>query len=344
MTEISTNPVHIQPGLNNLLSRYAECMMWLARYMERIENLARLLEVTESFVRGADGRPGWDTILQINSDEDCFFARHQTATEQEVLAFYVTEQENPNSIKAMAHAVRENARAVRPLISTEMWMQLNVFTRWVLDLHPSDIRANSLSGLCNRLKQECQSHYGITEGTLYRDQAWLFYLLGKHLERSDQITRLIDIRYHTLLPAHEEVGSGIDITQWASILRSAAAYHAFRRLQPVTTTPVNVVGFLLKNEGFPRSLSTSLRMLDSTLSTIAGHGSLRRLCAPIQECVAELRVTLADQTVEDIIIRGLHEYMQWIQTQISRVQQETALAFWPAPGILGGTPSVQVQQ
>lgn len=343
MTELSAGLFEMQPGLNNLLSRYGECMMWLARYMERIENLARLLEVTESFVRGPDGQPGWDTILQINSDEDCFYTRHQSVTEEDVIAFYVTEKENPNSIKAMAHAVRENARAVRPLISTEMWMQLNVFTRWVLDLQPSDIRMNSLSGLCNRLKQDCQSHFGITEGTLYRDQAWLFYLLGKYLERSDQITRLIDIRYHTLLPGHEPVGSDIDITQWASILRSAAAYHAFRRLQPVTTTPPNVVGFLLKNDAFPRSLTTSLRLVDSTLSTLAGHGSLRRLCAPIQERVAELRVTLADQTVDDIIIRGLHEYMQWIQTQISKAQQETAHAFWPVTPH-AGTVQIQTQQ
>ncbi len=333
----------MQPGLNNLLSRYGECMMWLARYMERIENTARLLEVTESFVRGPDGQPGWDTILQIHSDEDFFYTRHKTITEQDVIAFYVTEKENPNSIKAMAHAARENARAVRPLISTEMWMQLNVFTRWVLDLHPSDIRKNSLSGLCSRLKQECQTHYGITEGTLYRDQAWLFYLLGKHLERSNQITQLIDIRYHTLLPGYDEVGSDIDITQWASILRSAAAYHAFRRLQPVTTTPANVVGFLLKNDAFPRSLTTSLRLLDSTLSTIAGHGSLRRLCAPIQERVAELRVTLAEQTVDDIIIRGLHEYMDWIQIQISLVQDETAHAFWPTIPH-NSTPPAEVAQ
>ncbi|GBR30128.1 alpha-E domain-containing protein [Acetobacter orleanensis] len=329
MTEISANFSSMQPGLNTLLSRYGESMMWLARYMERIENLARLLEVTESFVRGPDGQPGWDTILQINSDEECFYARHQSVTETDVVTFYVTEKENPNSIKAMAHAARENARAVRPLISTEMWTQLNVFTGWVLKLQPSDIRLDSLYDLCNRLKQECQSHFGITEGTLYRDQAWLFYLLGKYLERGDQTTRLIDIRYHTLLPGHEPVGSDIDLTQWASILRSAAAYHAFRRQQPVTTTPANVVGFLLKNDAFPRSLSTSLRLVDNALSMLAGHGSMRRLCAPIQERMAELRATLADQTVEDIIIRGLHEYMQWIQIQISQVQQETACAFWP---------------
>ncbi|OUI83384.1 alpha-E domain-containing protein [Acetobacter tropicalis] len=330
MTQIAFGLSSVLPGLNHLLSRYAESMMWLARYMERIENLARLLEVTEAFVRGPDGHTGWDSIIQLNSDEDRFFSLHDSATEEDVLVFYVTERANPNSIKAMAHSVRENARAVRPLISTEMWMQLNIFTRWVLDLEFSDIRLNSLSSICNRLKLECQTHFGVTEGTLYRDQAWLFYLLGKHLERSDQITRLIDIRYHTLLPQDEKIGSDIDITQWASVLRSAAAYHAFRRLQPVTTTPANVVGFLLKNEGFPRSLATNLSQLDSTLAALAGHRSLRKRCSSLQERVADLRVTLLDQTADDIIIRGLHEYMTWVQGQLSLLQAEVADAFWPA--------------
>ncbi|MGO2959163.1 MAG: alpha-E domain-containing protein [Acetobacter sp.] len=343
MMQTSVQSSHTLPGLNNLLSRYAEGMMWLARYSERIENLARLLEVTEGFVRGPDGQTGWDSIIQINSDETPFFALHTEATEANVVAFYVTEMANPNSIKSMAHAMRENARAVRPLISTEMWTHLNMFTRWVLELQFSDIRQNSLSSICNRLKHDCQTHYGVTEGTLYRDQAWLFYQLGKQLERSDQITRLIDIRYHTLLPTGEKAGSEIDSTQWASILRSAAAYHAFWRIQPIATTPANVVGFLLKNDGFPRSLAVCLEVFDSTLSVLAGHNSLRRLCGPIQERVAYLRVTLQDQTADDMIIRGLHEYMQWIQTQIAHIQNDIAQAFWPPVSAIESSQT-QVQQ
>lgn len=331
MMNASTSSRGVLPGLNGLLSRYAESMLWLARYIERIENLARLMEVTETFVRGADGQTGWDSIIQINSDETTFYALHKEATEADVLAFYVTEQANPNSINAMANTVRENARSVRPLISTEMWAHLNMFTRWMLDLQFSDIRQNSLSSICNRLKQECQTHYGITEGTLYRDQAWLFYMLGKQLERSDQITRLIDIRYHTLLPDGEKAGSDLDSTQWAAILRSAAAYHAFRRLQPVTSTPENVVGFLLKNEGFPRSLATSLSTFDALVSMLAAHKNMRSKCIPLQERAAELRVTLQEQTANDMILRGLHEYMQWIQTEIQLIQNDMAAAFWPRP-------------
>lgn len=329
MSRFNPHMAGMLPDLNTLLSRYAENMMWLARYMERIENLARVLEVTEAFVRGADGRPVWESIVQINSDEERFRALYPAANEEDYLRFYVTDCANPSSIKAMAQCVRENARSARPLISTEMWMQLNVFTRWVLDLDVSDIRRTGLSALCNRIKQDCQSHAGITEGTLYRDQAWLFYLLGRHLERSDQITRLIDTRYHTLLPDASEVGSEIDMTQWASVLRSAAAYHAFRRLKPVTTTPANVVGFLLKNEGFPRSLALNLRHADSVLGALSTHYNLRRQCSDVQERLSELRAMLEDQTAEEIIIRGLHECMHWIQEQIEACQNGLAAAYWP---------------
>lgn len=328
MTQLSAPSAGMLPGLNTLLSRYAESMMWLARYMERIENLARLIEVTEAFVRGPDGETGWDSIVQINSDESRFQALYPSASGEDVLQFYIIDPANPSSIRAMANAVRENARSVRPLISTEMWMQLNIFTRWILDLKPGDIRQTGLSALCNHIKQDCQTHTGITEGTLYRDQAWLFYLLGRHLERSDQITRLIDIRYHKLLPL-DEIGSEIDTTQWVSVLRSAAAYHAFRRLQPVTTTPANVVGFLLKNEGFPRSLALNLRQTADVLAALSTHYNLRKHGYAVQERLAELRATLEDQSSAEIIIRGLHEYMHWIQTQIEAIQNELAAAYWP---------------
>ncbi|ATU73709.1 alpha-E domain-containing protein [Komagataeibacter rhaeticus] len=328
MTQVSAFPPPVLPGLRNLLSRYAESTMWLARYMERIENMARLIEVTSTSVQASNMDAGWDSVIRINADDALFFQHHKSVTERSVVSFYITDRDNPDSIVSMARCARENARVLRPLISTEMWMHLNVFTRWVMELGPDDTGAGYLSTLCTRLKQDCQTHFGITEGTLYRDQAWLFYILGKNLERADQITRLIDIKYHTLLPSGAGVGSDIDMSQWTSVLRSAAAYHAFRRVLPEGMTPANIVGFMLKNDGFPRSLSASLRSVDCALASLAGEYRLRH-CSPSQERVEELRVTLVEQTVEDIIMRGLHEYMDWIQRQLRQIQNDIANAFWP---------------
>jgi uncharacterized alpha-E superfamily protein len=315
-------------AMPNLLSRQAESMIWLARYMERIENLARLIDVTETFVRTRSTATGWLSIVQINADEARFFDRHGTASEESVVDFYVTDRDNPNSIASIAHAARENARALRPLISTEMWTQLNIFTNSVRALAAVDIRSSNLSSLCARLKQDCQTHHGITEGTFYRDQAWLFYLMGRTLERSDQITRLIDIKYHTLLPSVAGVGSEVDIGQWTAVLRSAAAYHAYRRTVAGEMTPGTVVGFLLKNDGFPRALSTSLRQLHWAVGQLRTDYGLKNGYAAAER-IEELRTTLAEQTVKDIILRGLHEFLDWVQRELRLVQDEIALAFWP---------------
>ena len=313
---------------SDLLSRYGESTMWLARYLERIENLARVLDVTETFVRTGQDSDGWSSVVQINADEERFLAAHDTATAASVVSFYLIDRQNHNSIANIIQMARENARTLRPLISTEMWSHLNVFHHWVRQLTENDIRRSQLSTLCARLKQECQTHYGITEGTFYRDQGWYFYMIGKYLERADQITRLVDIKYHTLLPEGVAIGSEVDVSQWSAVLRAAAAYHAYRRAMPPRLQPHTVAGFLLLNDAFPRSLSLTLRHVYASVSQLRTDYGLRQSGA-ILERLDELRAALADQTIEQIIVRGLHEFLDWVQIQLQAIQNAVAAAFWP---------------
>jgi len=317
----------VRPGID-LLSRYAECMVWLGRYLERIENLARLIDVTETFVRTGNATNAWQSIIDINADGERFaeFSDHISA--ETVIAFYVTARNNPNSIVSLAHAARENARSVRPMISTEMWTHLNMFTNFLRGLTDQQAHYSRISALCTRIKQECQAQAGITEGTLYRDQAWQFYMIGRSIERADQVTRLIDIKYHALLPVEASVGSAVDASQWTAVLRSAAGYHAFRRLLPRELSPATVSGFLLKNEGFPRSLATALRQLSTSLTALRVDYNLRS-GAHITERLEEVRAILTGQTIEQIIIRGLHEFMDWIQMELQAIQAGIGSAFWP---------------
>jgi hypothetical protein len=178
-----------------LLSRYAECLFWLARYMERVENLARILDVTETFVRHGADQSGWVSIVQINADEKRFLEKHDTVTPEKVLHFYLTDRENPSSIAACLFAARENARTLRPMISTEMWTQINVFYNRARELMADEARPSGVSQICAFLKEGCQFHTGITEGTMFRDQGWAFYSIGKYLECGDQTSRLVDIKY-----------------------------------------------------------------------------------------------------------------------------------------------------
>ena len=325
VSHMSDRPLH-------LLSRYAQSIVWLARYMERIENLARVIDVTETFSRTGAAGNAWRSIVQINADEERFFARHEHADARSVSEFYVLDRENPTSIVSMVMVARENARTLRPLISTEMWSHINVFTNTVRQLRPADIGASQISSLCAMLKQQCQTHWGITEGTFYRDQGWYFYVIGKYLERGDQTSRLVDIKYHTLLPHEAVVGSAIDHSQWNAVLRAAAGYHAFRRAMPQDSfNPASVAGFLLLNNAFPRSLVLTLRQVYGALNQLRTDYGLRGSESCLER-LDELRAALADQTIEEIIIRGLHEFLDWVQRELMFLHDDIANAFWrPKP-------------
>ena len=159
-----------------LLARYAESIFWLARQVERAENLARSIEVQESYARNRSGVRDWSSIVQLNSDEEAFSEKHDTANARNVIRFYVTDGDNPTSIKSAISHARENARALRSLVSTEMWMQLNVFYNRLNAIDDKELAPGSLSPLLNEIKEGCQSFTGITEGTFYRDQAWWFWM------------------------------------------------------------------------------------------------------------------------------------------------------------------------
>jgi uncharacterized alpha-E superfamily protein len=301
----------------------------MARYMERAENLARILDVHETFSRDSRGAKNWMSIVQLNADEKRFLTRYESATAQNVVNFYVLDTQNPTSIVSAIRSARENARTLRPLISTEMWTQINVFYNKLLSLGPSDIAPHNLTRLCNMVKESCQAHTGITEGTFYRDQGWYFYQLGKYLERADQTTRLLDIKYHTLLPFADGVGSALDVSQWNAVLRSAAGYHAFRRVYPRGMTPAAVAGFMLYNESFPRSVTTCVRQIDGLLVRLKSRYILKGGSAAMER-VDEIQAALHSRPVEDVIKGGLHEYLDWLQLHLNEVTREISKAFFGA--------------
>ena len=184
----------------HLIARHAGSSLWLGRYMERIENLARLLDVTKTFAGDVEGGRNWLSLLRINGDQAVFFAKYAAPEAASVAHFYLLDTENPTSVQSSIRCARENARTLRALISTEMWLQINVFHGRIRALDLADMAPEEISGVCEMLKAGVQAHTGITEGTFYRDQCWHFYMMGRHLERADQITRLIDTKFNALLP------------------------------------------------------------------------------------------------------------------------------------------------
>lgn len=310
-----------------LLSRYAEALFWLARYMERVENLARILDVTDTFVRHGVDQSGWRSVIQINADEARFTERYGDANAENVAHFYLVDRDNETSILSALFAARENARTLRPLIPTEMWSQINVFYNRVRGLTAADAAPSRVSGLCAYLKEQCQLHAGITDGTLHRDQSFCFYAIGKYIERGDQTSRLVDIKYHTLLPVDQDIGGAVDISQWHALLRAASAYQAYRRINPSYMTPASVAGFLLMNASSPRSITLCVHQISFYLTQLSSSYGLRGAYLA-QERLDELRAGLMDHNIHQILARGLHEFLDWVQVQFVQVQAAIAGEFW----------------
>ncbi len=302
-------------------------MFWLARSMERAENLARILDVNETFSRDARGSQNWLSIVNLHADAEPFFKKHQAATANNVIHYYLLDPENHSSIYSCIKAARDNARTLRPLISTELWTQLNMFHSWLRTLTPADVGRADLSRVCSKIKEGCQTHTGILEGTLYRDEGWYFYQLGKLIERADQGTRLLDIKYHLLLPGAAEVGSPLDVSQWNALLRSAAGYHAYRRVQPRGMSPGSVAGFLIFNNAFPRSTAVCIASIDEIVVRLRQRYGLRAGNRTL-EILDGIRGTLANRSIEMVLGGGLHEFLDWVQLQLISITDDLGRSFF----------------
>lgn len=300
---------------HHLIARHAGSALWLARYTERIENVARLLDVTKTFASEGEAGRNWLSLLRINGDGEEFFAKHGHADAANVARFYLLDATNPTSVQTAIACARENARTLRALISTEMWLQINVFHGRIRALTDPDVTPENLSAVCAMLKEGVQAHGGITEGTFYRDQCWHFYMLGRHLERTDQITRLIDTKFNALLPT-SAADAAIDAGEWNALLRAAAGYHAYRREYPHGYVPREVAGFLLLNGAFPRSAGLNVAQLDWHLNQLRSRYHLRG-CLPALERLDDLQSMLGNQTIDNILAFGLSPFLDAVQREVA---------------------------
>ncbi len=302
--------------MTSLLARFAGNTFWMARYMERAENLARVLDVNETFARDSVGAEDWVPIVRMNADEERFFAHYPDATAEAVVSFYVYDRDNPASIRAAVRMARENARGIRHLISTEMWVHLNIFYERLRTLERDELRLSNLPRLCDTIKENCQEHTGITEGTFYRDQAWHFYNIGKYIERADQTSRLLDIKHHVLRVSDEDVQPFLDVSQWNALLRSLAGYHAFRRVHPRGIRASDVVAFLLVNEDFPRSIAACVSGIEDLYWELSSDHGLP--AAPMANvALDELRTTLNGYPDDDDWLRDLPDFVIGFQTKLA---------------------------
>jgi len=222
----------------------------MGRHVERAENLSRLIAVADSFYDGVDAEDDWTPLLQAHYDREAFAETGKRPTGINVARYYLLDAGNSNSIPASLGMARENARSLRHLISTEVWRQLNIFHSEVDALTAQKVTSRRLHEVCQQIRYSCHTHFGLIDGTCYRDEAWLFNQLGVSLERADQTTRLLDINYFRL--KEMDSGDGHSLDGWNMLLRSASGYHAFRRSAHAGGAR-GAIDFLLFDESFPRS-------------------------------------------------------------------------------------------
>lgn len=315
-----------------LLARWAEHLFWLARYVERAENLARILDVQETFSRDSGGGHDWRLVLVINADSEAFFARYREADAASVLRFYLIDRSNPTSILSDVQFARENARALRPLISTEMWTQLNIFYNRVAALAPADVTEARLNGVCDWIKRGCDAHTGITEGTFYRDEGWCFHRLGAAIECADQTTRLLDAKFLTFTARPDrDQGAAADGFYWVALLRAAAGYQAYRRRHPRGMVPEQVATFLLSDPSFPRSVACNLGIVAEQLTSLRRQYGLKAAGRALQ-CLDGIRDDLDARKVRTVIANGdLHRFNDFLQQGFIELGSVIGQAFFGHP-------------
>lgn len=308
-----------------MLSRVADSCFWLSRYIERAETIARVLDVNMQLMLDFEDQSSlsqanqhWQPILATLEDQELFGKLYSSITPEAVMDFVTFEKKNPNAILSCIGNARENARTVREQISSEMWEQLN---RTYLYLREGQARADfneSPIDFYRRLVDIFHAFQGTTDATMTHGDGWDFLQLGKYLERADSTSRVLDIKYHILLPSGEQVGGHVDITQWMAVLRSCSAMEAYLKANVGKVTGWQVAEFLVLHDEFPRSIRFCADHLDAALRRISNCDS-GHFSNEAERLSGQLKSTLDYATIQTVFDSGLHQFMDKTQATLIEI-------------------------
>lgn len=317
----------------SLLARNAEQLFWLARYIERAGSLARIIETHSSYGRASADDLSWGWLVALYSAEERFAKDYAETSFKNVIRFYVADVANPGSVQFSVRAARENARALRAIIPTEMWRQLNGFHNRLAALTAEDFDLVTLSRTCGIIKDGCYAQLGVADSTLYRDEGERFFRLGLMIERADQTSRLLDVKFAQLATGASHGGQTADTTFWSVILRSAAAYQAFRRLEPQGADPSRVAHFLLDNASQPRSVAYCVLEIQRVLHELRAGYQLRKASKALEHIEVLIEGLQSAAKDPDLVVR-LHAVNDWLQQCLITLTADLSTAFFalePAP-------------
>lgn len=311
-----------------MLSRVAESIFWMSRYIERADNTARFIDVNIRLILDIpmDINLQWEPMIRVTGDNDLFKEQRRSPNQENVVNFLVFDRNYPNSVISCVNLARENARTIREIISTEMWRCINEFYLFLLNPMARSEAFASPNSFFTKIKNYSQLLAGITESTMVHNEGWHFSRMGRFLERADKTSRILDVKYFIILPEVDYVGTAFDTLQWAALLRSASALDMYRK-QHHQITSSNVTQFLFFEPDFPRSVKYCLRECDKSMHDVTGAplGSYSTL-AERQMGMLLAEIEYADVT--EILQAGLHEYIDTFQLKLNRVGDAISSSFF----------------
>jgi len=309
-----------------MLSRTADNLFWMARHIERAENTARVLDVahrTSLLPLDIDGAEAylWYAPLNITGCVSGYEAKYGLARADAVTHYMALDPDNPASIYTCLRLARENARAVRGAITSEMWEVINA--TWLeLNRLSRQLDQEKFTDFFDWVKDRSHMFRGVTLGTIQKDIALNFIKLGTFLERADNTARILDVKYHILLPSVNDVGGAADYYQWGSLLKSVSAFEAYRKIYRDVMSPLRVAELLILRDDMPRSLHACMNEVEAALIEINGSSGVEA-----RRCAGQQHAALHFGRIENVFALGLHQYLTDFLAQTARLGSEIRDAY-----------------
>lgn len=310
-----------------LLARQADSLFWLGRYIERASSLARIVMVQTAFDRGRADGSSWGWLLALYDERDDFHKRYDEATSENVIRYFMNDPEHGGSVLRSLEAARSNARALRAMIATDFWVHSNRAYRRVKELNPSALRETRLAATSEAIQIDCYALLGIANSTLYRDAGWNFFQLGLEVERADQMSRLLDVRFAQRQSGETDGDLIGDFVHWTMLLRASSGHHAYRRLVSGPLQPENVARFLIFERSFARSITHCLDGIEGAIT------ELRELClVPTPERIIkrmEALRSLVEKARDDTrLVENLHTFNDGTQRRLAELTEDLGRSFF----------------
>lgn len=300
-----------------MLSRVAESIYWMSRYVERAENVARFVDVNYNLTLGKSSSLAeqWLPLIYTTGDQEEFRKRFGIPNRENTLKFLLFDPVNPNSILSCISQARENARTVREVLPSAIWEELNRFRMLVIAASESGEAYQQPYDFCEAVRTASHLVTGISTSSMLHDEAWLFGQLGRYIERADKTSRIVDVQYFLLLPSVEDIGSSIDAVRWSSLLKSADALDMYRRTHG-RIVPDNVAQFLILDPIFPRSIRFCVNQVQDCLEIMRADDPGSPIL-PSEKLANQLSERLNNVSIDEIIDQGMHAFIDQCQGAIN---------------------------